>query len=126
MLADAPSDADAASDLGASTTCNLDGTWRGTWVAGPLGGAAFEWVNVGGSYAVAGGTVSISGTFTVTDDVMTLSDTSSTPPHVACDAGAGTYALTRSAMCATVAFRALVDPCENRRLALDGASMTRQ
>ena len=94
-------------------SCSLVGTWRGTIPGGAWNGV---W-----------GAATVSGTWTATDTTATLIDGASVPAFVACPATQqGAYSLQFNASCASVTWRATMDACDGRRLALDTLSLTRQ
>jgi hypothetical protein len=109
-------------------SCSLVGTWRGTIPGGAYAGQAISWTFVnGGAWNGVWGAATVSGTWTATDTTATLIDGASVPAFVACPATQqGAYSLQFNASCAAVTWRATMDVCDGRRLALDTLSLTRQ
>lgn len=113
---------------GASSVCALAGTWAGRVPAGPFAGQTNVWtLAAGGGYASAIGASSLSGTWSLDGTTLTVTDTASNPPYLACPAGQrGTYRVDFATSCNGITLHALEEPCEGRRVALDGFSPTRR
>lgn len=113
---------------GGSGACNLQGTWKGTLVAGPFSGQQVTWTFAAGGSSTAGfGSNTVNGTWAVSGTTATLTDTTSTPSTIACPAAvAGTYALAWSGNCAQVTFTAQTETCDGRKFAVDGVALARQ
>jgi len=102
--------------------CPLAGTWKGPVPGGPFAGQTLTYaLQAGGATSGAMGTASVLGTWEWISGVLTVADTSSTPASVACPAGqAGTYSVAFSADCTQATFTATDEPCEGRKVVLDG------
>ena len=101
--------------------CSLVANWRGTVPAGPFAGQTNNWaVKAGGTTTGVIGTATINGTWALDAGTLSLTDTSSTPPSIACpSAQVGTYTFVFADDCNTVTFHAVSDACDGRRLPLD-------
>ncbi|MFO0692891.1 MAG: hypothetical protein U0230_26570 [Polyangiales bacterium] len=108
--------------------CALAGTWAGRVPAGPFAGQTNVWtLAAGGSYASAIGASSLSGTWSLDGTTLTVTDTGSNPTYLACPAGQrGTYRVDFAASCNGITLHALEEPCDGRRVALDGFAPTRR
>ena len=96
--------------------------------AGPFAGQTNVWtLAAGGSYASAIGASSLSGTWSLDGTTLTVTDTGSNPTYLACPAGQrGTYRVDFAASCNGITLHAIEEPCDGRRVALDGFAPTRR
>ena len=131
-----PREAGASKELGTrelggaqeAGSCAIVGSWKGTVPAGPFAGQTNLWeIKTGGTTRGTIGSTTIDGTWKLAGTTLTVTDTSSTPPTVACPAAQeGSYGVTFTPDCKTMTLKVIADPCDGRKLPLDGFSPTRQ
>ena len=112
----------------AGAACSIVGSWKGAVPAGPYAGQTNVWQLKGDGTSLGTiGTNSVQGTWALAGTTLTVTDTSSVPASVACPAAQqGTYSTSFSTDCNTLTLHALNEPCDGRKVALDGFVPTRQ